>query len=157
MVDVAIETYGGLDYAVNNAGIPGETAPSAEQAPGRLRETIEVNLFGVAHAMRAELPALVADDGSMIVNVASILRKVGYPNASAYVAAKHGVWGLTNATAVEYADDDIRVTAVCPRCTDTAMVEEIGVVDGAVHERLAGLHAVDRFGATAEVVAGITL
>lgn len=155
MVAVAVEAFGGLDYAVNNAGIPGETAPLADQDRDRFIETVMVNLVGVADSMRAELPAMVADGGGAIVNVASILGKVGYPKAAAYVAAKHGVLGLTKTTALEYAADDVRVTAVCPGFTETDMVVDIGVSEGAVRDRIAADHALNRFGEPAEVAAAI--
>lgn len=155
VVDVAIDEYGGLDYAVNNAGIPGETAPLAEQDRERFLETIMVNLVGVADSMRVELPAMVADGGGAIVNVASILGKVGYPQAGAYVAAKHGVLGLTKTAALEYAADDVRVTAVCPGFTETDMLSEIGVEEGTVRERIAAQHALNRFGTPEEVAAAI--
>jgi len=155
MVDTAVDRYGGLDYAVNNAGIGGETAPLAEQTRTGFRRVVDVNLFGVADCMRHELPAMVEDGGGVIVNVASILGKVGFEQASGYVAAKHGVLGLTKTAALEYADDGVRVTAVCPGFIDTPLVEESGMDEGELREQIAGLHALDRFGEPEEVAAAI--
>ncbi|MFB6103978.1 MAG: glucose 1-dehydrogenase [Halobacteriaceae archaeon] len=155
MVDTALDTYGGLDFAVNNAGIGGESAPLGDQSREGFRQVIDVNLLGVADCMRHELPAMVERGGGAIVNVASILGKVGFAEASGYVAAKHGVLGLTKSAALEYAEDDVRVTAVCPGFIDTPLVEEAGMDEGELHEQIAGLHALNRFGEPEEVAAAI--
>lgn len=90
-VNAALDEYGGLDIAVNNAGIGGEPKITGELGPEAWRRVIDVNLNGVYYAMHAQLPALLARGGGAIVNIASILGQAGWRTASAYAASKHGV------------------------------------------------------------------
>jgi NAD(P)-dependent dehydrogenase (short-subunit alcohol dehydrogenase family) len=151
MVRFATETYGGLDVAVNNAGIGGASAPTGEYPIDSWEKVIAVNLNGVFYCMRYELPAIVARGGGAIVNMASILGSVGFANSSAYVAAKHGVLGLTKAAALEYATQGVRVTSVGPGFISTPLLATN--LDAATQQAIADMHAMKRMGTSDEVAA----
>lgn len=157
MVATAVDTYGSLDVAVNNAAVVGERAPVGEYQESEWARVIDVNLSGVWRCCKHELPAIAADGGGAVVNVSSVLGRAGYRFASAYVAAKHGVVGLTRTAAQEYADDGVRVNAICPGFTETSMLEESGVrANERTESHVRGLHPVGRFGTPAEIAAAIT-
>jgi NAD(P)-dependent dehydrogenase (short-subunit alcohol dehydrogenase family) len=151
MVRFATETYGGLDVAVNNAGIGGAQAPTGEYPLDSWQKVLDVNLSGVFYCLRYEIPALLARGGGAIVNMASILGAVGFANSAAYVAAKHGVVGLTKAAALEYATQNIRLTAVGPGFITTPLLS--GSLDEAAQRAIADLHAMKRMGRPEEIAA----
>ena len=158
MVARAVDAYGGLDYAFNNAGIEGVLAPTSDYPDDAWNHVIGVNLTGVFLCMKHEIAAMRARGGGSIVNNASILGVVGFANAPAYTAAKHGVLGLTKATALEVATEKIRVNAVCPGFIETPMVMERGVhagSDAAVHEQIAALHPMHRLGKSEEIASAV--
>ncbi|MBS1914139.1 MAG: SDR family oxidoreductase [Bacteroidetes bacterium] len=152
MVNRTIELYGRLDFACNNAGIAGTPATTADYPEATWRRVIDVNLNGVWLCMKYEIPKMLASGGGSIVNMASILGEVGYATASAYVAAKHGVIGLTQSAAIEYATKGIRVNAVCPAFIYTPMLEEAGIVKGSdLYSYIAQQHPMKRFGTVDEI------
>jgi NAD(P)-dependent dehydrogenase (short-subunit alcohol dehydrogenase family) len=152
MVGAATAAFGGLDIAVNNAGVGGEQAPTADYSVADWQRVIAVNLSGVFYCMHFEIPALLRRGGGAIVNMASILGAVGFANSPAYVAAKHGVVGLTRAAALEYATRGIRVNSVGPGFIVTPLLEA-GLADPQVRDAVAELHAMKRMGRPEEVAA----
>ena len=150
MVQFAVDTYGGLDVAVNNAGIGGPLGPTGEYPIDGWQKVIEINLNGVFYGMRYQIPAMLARAGGAIVNVASILGAVGTANSPAYVAAKHGVRGLTKAAAIEYATRNIRINSVGPGYIETPLLASL---DEATMQALVNLHPMKRLGTSEEVAA----
>jgi NAD(P)-dependent dehydrogenase (short-subunit alcohol dehydrogenase family) len=125
MVTAAVDAFGSLDVAINNAGVgPSELVRTAEIGVDDWRRVLATNLDGVFYSMRAEIPALQRRGGGSIVNMASALAVVASVGTAAYVASKHGVLGLTRAAAIEYGRDGIRVNAVGPGTTETALTRD---------------------------------
>lgn len=149
LVAEAVHRFGGLHIAVNNAGVGGPSAPVGEYPIDGWDKVIAINLSGVFYGMRYQLPAIVSAGGGAIVNIASILGQVGFANSAAYVAAKHGVVGLTRNAAIEYATKGVRVNAVGPAFIKTPLIEKS--LDAAAIEALVGLHPIGRLGEAAEV------
>lgn len=152
-VTETVSKLGGLHIAVNNAGIGGDQAPTADQTVAGWRKVLSVNLDGVFYCMRNQIPAMVKSGGGSIVNISSILGQVGFANSSGYVAAKHGVVGLTRAAALEYATQGIRVNAVGPGFIKTPL---LGALSKEALEPIAQMHAVKRLGESDEVAALVT-
>ncbi|OKI02676.1 short-chain dehydrogenase [Streptomyces sp. CB02923] len=121
----------GLRIAVNSAGISGSLSPLAELPPADFDTVMKVNLYGVFHAMRCQLPAMTAT-GGVIVNLASVAAHSAFRHHAAYAAAKQGVLALTRTAAREYADHGIRVLSVSPGIVGTPMVTSLppGATDG---------------------------
>ncbi len=156
LVEGAVKTFGRLDIAFNNAGISGEQAPTADMTEGGWEKTLSINLSGVFYCMKYELAQMLQQGGGAIVNNASILGTVGFAGAAAYVAAKHGVLGLTKTAALEYATKGIRVNAVCPGFIETPMLSAAGLLqDKNTRSMLEGLHALNRLGQPDEVAQAV--
>jgi NAD(P)-dependent dehydrogenase (short-subunit alcohol dehydrogenase family) len=142
LVSGGVETFGRFDCAVNNAGIEGVLAPTADYPEETWNKVLGINLTGVFLCMKHEIPRMLEGGGGAIVNVASILSLVGFANAPAYTAA------------LEYAALGIRVNALCPGFIETPMVMERGVEAGIhpeVHQQLAELHPIGRLGKSEEI------
>lgn len=154
MVAFAVETCGGLHLAVNNAGIGGPTQMLADYPLDDWHQVIDVNLNGVFYGMKYQIGAMLAAGGGAIVNMSSILGCVGWAGSGAYVAAKHALVGLTKATALEYADRDVRINAVGPAFIDTPLLAKN--LDADTLGQLAGMHPAGRLG-TPEEVSALTL
>jgi NAD(P)-dependent dehydrogenase (short-subunit alcohol dehydrogenase family) len=145
IVRQAVGKYGALHVACNNAGIGGPSAPTGEYPIDGWDKVIGVNLSGVFYGMRHQIPAMLKSGGGAIVNMASILGQVGFRNAPAYVAAKHGLVGLTKSAALEYGEQNIRINAVGPAFIKTPLIAGID------EKFLVPLHPIGRLGMPEEV------
>ena len=151
VVKFAVDTYGGLNFAVNNAGIGGKQAPAGETDLDSWDQVIDVNLNGVLYGMRFQIPAMLkagAKD-SAIVNMASIHGTVAAINNGAYTAAKHGVVGITKNAAAEYGAEGLRINAVGPGYITTPLLESN--LDAETLEGLKAKHPLGRLGTADEV------
>jgi NAD(P)-dependent dehydrogenase (short-subunit alcohol dehydrogenase family) len=150
LVRTAVERFGRLDGAVNNAGIGGPSAPTAEYPLDGWRLVMSINLDGVFYGLRAQIPAMLKTGGGSIVNIASILGQVTFAGAPAYVASKHAVVGLSKQVANEYAAQGIRCNAVGPGFIDTPLLAK-GGIEGDVRTMIEGLHPIGRLGTMDEL------
>lgn len=148
LVKKAVEQFGSVDIAFNNAGIGGEINPVADMSLEAWHKVINVNLNSVFYCMKYELQQMLKQGSGVIVNMSSILGKVAFANSAAYVAAKHGVVGLSQNAAVEYAQKGIRVNAVGPAFINTPL---LGALDENVKKALIQMHPLGRLGESNEV------
>lgn len=152
-VDAAVNEFGGLQLAFNNAGIGGPQGPIHDIDIDEYLQLMDVNLHSVFYGMKYEIPPMLEAGGGAIVNMSSILGLVGEPIAIPYTAAKHAVAGMTKATAISYAEQGIRINSIHPGYIDTPLLE------GAPQEMrdgLISLHPIGRLG-TSEEVAEVVL
>lgn len=154
LVDSVKRVFGGLHYAVNNAGIGGPSALTGEYPLDGWTRVIDTNLNSVFYGLRYQLPAIQEAGGGAIVNMASILGTVGFANSCAYVAAKHGIIGLTKTAAVEYAKHNVRVNSIGPGFIDTPLLSSN--LDAQTLDHIRTLHPIGRLG-TSDEVAALTL
>jgi len=148
LVKKTVDTFGKLDIAVNNAGIGGPLAKTAEYPLEGWEKVINLNLNGVFYGTKFQIAEMLKNGGGSIVNIASILGQVGTANSPAYVAAKHGVVGLTKTAAIEYAKEGIRVNSVGPGYIKTPL---LNVLDDDTLDMLKGMHPIGRLGKPEEV------
>ncbi|MDG2512089.1 SDR family NAD(P)-dependent oxidoreductase [Sphingobium yanoikuyae] len=150
-VDFAVETFGGLHLAVNNAGIGAPSTPLADIAIDDWHRVVGVDLHSVFYGMKYQIPAMLKSGGGAIVNMASILGAVGWAGSAAYVTSKHAVVGITKTAALDYAAQGIRVNAVGPAFVETPALGK--TMTDAERAVLAGLHAFDRLARPEEIAA----
>ena len=154
LVARAVQTYGRLDCAHNNAGIEGAAATTIDYAEDAWERVIAINLKGVWLCLKYEIPQMLKQGGA-IVNTASTAGLVGYRGGAAYVASKHGVVGLTKTAALEYAKAGVRVNAVCPGAIDTPMMGRITGHRPQRTERMAAAEPVGRMGQPEEIAEAV--
>ena len=150
LVEAAVQAWGRLDIACNNAGIGGESALTADYTVEGWQRVIDVNLSGVFYGMKYQIAQMLKNGGGAIVNVASILGQVAFATAPAYTAAKHGVVGLTKTAAVEYAAQGVRINSVGPAFIHTPMISALEQ-DKGTEQMLVSQHPIGRLGRPEEV------
>jgi NAD(P)-dependent dehydrogenase (short-subunit alcohol dehydrogenase family) len=155
MVAGTIETYGKLDIAFNNAGIEIESSKLADGDEATYDKIMDVNVKGVWRCMKYQIPALLKQSTSAIVNTASIAGLGAAPKMSIYSASKHAVIGLTKSAAVEYGKKGLRVNAICPAVIDTEMFRRATQNDPQKEQYVRSLHPVGRIGQPDEVAAAV--
>lgn len=152
LVKETVKAFGKLDVAVNNAGIGGENAKAGDMSVEGWKRVVDINLSGVFYGVKYQASEMVKNGGGSIINVASILGQAGFANSSGYVAAKHGVVGMTKAVAWEYAQDKVRVNAVGPGFIYSGLVNEETMGKEAL-QFLETKHAFGRLGQPEEIAA----
>jgi NAD(P)-dependent dehydrogenase (short-subunit alcohol dehydrogenase family) len=155
MVGRTVERFGGLDIAHNNAGVVGAGASIADMPDETWQRGIGVMLSGVFYCMKHEIPEMLRRGGGAIVNTSSGAGLIGFPGMADYVAAKHGVIGLTKSAALEYIGQGIRINAVCPGTARSRMVADWMQGDEAAEKGIAALHPIGRIAEPEEIAEAV--
>jgi NAD(P)-dependent dehydrogenase (short-subunit alcohol dehydrogenase family) len=155
MVDGAVENYGQLDFAFNNAGIEGDLASVTRYTEENWDRVVNINLKGVWLCMKYEIPQMLKQGGGAIVNTSSTAGLTGIGSNPAYVASKHGVVGLTKAAALTYAKRGIRVNSVCPGVIYTPLVKQLIDTYPDMEKVVTGLNPMARLGSPEEVAQAV--
>tara|TARA_R110002096_G_scaffold38098_9_gene105544 strand:+ start:156 stop:905 length:750 start_codon:yes stop_codon:yes gene_type:complete len=151
LVAKTVETYGRLDVAFNNAGVE-SMSPTTDATQDDYQRLFDINVWGVLSSMKHEIPAMLKNGGGAIINTSSIVGHVGMAGASVYVASKHAVEGLTKSTALEYAQEGIRINAVAPAAIETDMIDRFAGEEGSeMRAGLTSMHPVGRMGMADEI------
>lgn len=151
MIQTCVENFGRIDIAYNNAGVEGHSGKIHELSEEEWDQVIDVNLKGVWLCMKYEIPEMLKTGGGNIVNCSSVAGKIGMSGIAPYVASKHGVIALTKTAALEYAQSNIRVNAVCPGVIQTPMVDRYIHGDKEAASELMASEPIGRFGKPEEV------
>jgi NAD(P)-dependent dehydrogenase (short-subunit alcohol dehydrogenase family) len=151
VVQETVNMYGRLDYAFNNAGVVEDPAPFTNKTSNIFDKIMAINVKGVYLSMKHEIPQILKNGGSAIVNTSSVYGVIGNPQLPIYVASKHAILGLTKAAALEYAKAGIRINAVAPGAIETEMMEQSIGNDKQLRQALVALHPTGRAGKPEEI------
>jgi NAD(P)-dependent dehydrogenase (short-subunit alcohol dehydrogenase family) len=151
LVEKTVDTYGRLDYAVNNAGIGEKMTPLVEQTSEKFDQIMNTNVKGIWLSMKYEIPEMIKNGGGAIVNTSSVAGLVGFPQMSVYIASKHAVLGLTKSAALEYAKSGIRINAIAPGGVETDMLMQTVGDDHQFLETFRSMHPIGRIGRPEEI------
>lgn len=154
LVKETVKAFGGLHIAVNNAGVGSDFSKVADVKLEDWQRVIDINLSGVFYGMKYQIPAMINTKGGSVINISSILGQAAFHGSSAYVAAKHGVVGLTKTGALDYATENVRVNAIGPGFIYTGLVNEETMGKEAI-QALETKHAMNRLGQPKEIAAMI--
>ncbi len=155
LIRAAASTYGRLDYAFNNAGIDGETVPTADGSEANWDHVLATNLKGVWLCSKHEIQHMLQQGHGAIVNTASVAGLVGFPGLAAYTASKHAIVGLTKTAALEYARPGIRINAVCPGAIRTPALARFIAQAPQIEAQVIAMEPVGRLGTPEEVAEAV--
>jgi NAD(P)-dependent dehydrogenase (short-subunit alcohol dehydrogenase family) len=152
MVDFAVDKFGRLDVAFNNAGVEWK-GPLDQVTEAEYRRIFDINVWGVLNSMRHEIPVMLKTGVGTIVNTSSVAGLVGLPQVSVYIASKHAVEGLTKSLTLEFAKQNIRINAIAPGVIATEMFDRFA--DDALRDQITSIVPVGRVGASEEIAAAV--
>src|SRR5438309_11491926 len=152
MVDFAVNKFGRLDVAFNNAGVEWK-GPLDQATEAEYRRVFDINVWGVLNSMRHEIPVMLKNGGGAIVNTSSVAGHVGLPQVSVYIASKHAVEGLTKSVALEFAKQNIRINAVAPGVIATELFDRFA--EGASRDQITSMIPGGRSGVAEEIAAAV--
>jgi NAD(P)-dependent dehydrogenase (short-subunit alcohol dehydrogenase family) len=155
MIQATLKTFGRLDFALNNAGIDGVRARTANYPEEVWHQVIDLNLTGVFLCLKFELPVMVEQGSGVIINMSSVAGVTGFPGHAAYTASKHGVIGLTKTAALDYAKAGIRVNAICPAYTHTPMLSRMLAQKPELEAKLISRVPLRRLGTSEEIAQAV--
>jgi len=154
-VDAAVQAFGTIDHAFNNAGVEGAQAMTGDSDEANWDRVIDINLKGVWACMKYQIPVMLKNGRGSIVNCSSIAGVIGFPGIPAYDASKHGVIGLTQTAALEYATQNIRVNAVCPGVIQTPMIDRFVHGEAQIQQQLVAGEPLGRVGHPDEIASAV--
>jgi NAD(P)-dependent dehydrogenase (short-subunit alcohol dehydrogenase family) len=154
-VDETFTSFGRLDYAFNNAGVEQRYVSLVDQTDADYQQVMDVNVKGVWLCMKYQVPKILASGGGAIVNNSSVAGLIGMAHGTLYTAAKHAVLGLTKAAALEFAQQGVRINAVCPGVVETDMYDRFSGGDEGMIDHVENLHPMGRTGRPEEVASAV--